>query len=510
MLQNSPSVRRPGRDLLPGFVIAIHLGHAALSAWFGYLSPDSWTYLRLARSLYGHGYPSLDHVYFAVFPFGYPLLLALASPGLDIVHTMIVSKFVNAFLWISIFFLLKRLGAPALVAAALVVTPFVFQISAMTWSENLMIFAMVLTLAGIDALQREKRPWPVRQALLLLGGLLVGISSRYMFGFVIGAYIVAYGIAYRRKMRHETLIVLIATELIFALYLAINLRLSGYTTGMARMPNTDGISYLSFTFARANYLAIFAAVLPFSFVALIAGKEWRLSPLSLTAGLIGFAYVGIVAVLRLRSQFDPFDIRLLGPGWFLIAVAIALAAHEGVERGMRRLATAALVALALWSGYAVHSADAIDLAAAHQLWTSPVAAFRDYADAFDAGEDTEAVISIETPSPRATIAGDDKLYYGELDVITPGSAPFLPRETLDGFTTRLRSSEIDIAHCAIDFSRFASEDDLSDVLDDDYRVSFVRSERRFDPELADRFQRIFHAKTLVPCTAFLDAEKSVR
>jgi hypothetical protein len=510
MLPHSPSDRHTSRDLLPGFVIAVHLGHAALSAWFGYLSPDSWTYLRLARNLYAQGYPGLDHAYFAVFPFGYPLLLALTSPGLDLVHTMIASKFVNAALWISIFFLLKRLRTPALVATALVVTPFVFQIGAMTWSENLMIFAMVLTLAGIDALQREKRPWPVRPALLLLGALLVGLSSRYMFGFVIGAYIVAYAIAYRREMRRETLIVLIAAELIFALYLAINLRLSGYMTGMARMPNTDGISYLAFTFARANYQAILAAILPFSFVALMAAREWRLSPLSLMAGLVGIAYVGIIAMLRLRSQFDPFDIRLLGPGWFLVAAAIALAAHGSAERGMRRLAAAALAVLALWSGYAAHGADAIDLATAHQLGTSPVAAFRDYAGAFDAGEETEAVISVGTPSPRATIAGDDRLYYGDLDVLAPGSAPFLPRETLDAFTSRLRSSEIDVAHCVIDFSRFASEDDLSEVLDDDYRVNFGRWERRFDPELTDRFRRIFRAKALVPCAAFMDTEKNVR
>jgi hypothetical protein len=46
----------------------------------GYLTPDSWRYLRLARGLYVSGYPSLAYpslgeaFYDAHFPFGYPLL----------------------------------------------------------------------------------------------------------------------------------------------------------------------------------------------------------------------------------------------------------------------------------------------------------------------------------------------------------------------------------------------------------------------------------------------------
>ncbi len=485
-------------------VVVVHLSNAAISAWFGYLSPDSWTYLRLAKGFQTNFYPSLDHNYFAVFPFGYPLLLAVASPGLDLVHTAIVSKFLNALLWISTYVFLRRLRIPALVAAALVITPFALFIAAMSWSENLMIFALVLTLASIDALQSENER-PAHAIALLAAALITGISSRYAFGFIAGTFLAAYIGTFRMRARRDVILTLILSGAFFVLYLAINAWLTGHATGMDRGPSTAPLSYLGFTFASANLQLIFSAMLPFAFVALIATRDWRAPPLALMTGLVGIAYVAIITVLRLRNQFDPFDERLLGPGWLLLAIAIALTAQESADLARRRIGATALILLALWSTYAAHGSDAVDLINSGQMRTSLAAAIENYTTAFTPDDDdAEAVITVATPPPRPTVHGDNRLYYGDLDVFEPLSAPLSPRETLDAFTKRVRSSKINLTHCAVDFSHFASDEDLSEVLDEVYPSGLMAEEPVFDRTLAERFHRMFRARALVPCASFLD------
>lgn len=485
-------------------VVIVHVANAAISSWFGYLSPDSWAYLRLAKGFQAHLYPTLDHGYFAVFPFGYPFLLALTSPGLDLVHTAIASKFVNAPLWISTYLFLRRLRIPALLAAALVITPFSLTISAMTWSENLMIFALVLTLAGVDAMHRAEEH-PTRAWLLLATALVIGISSRYVFGFVAASFLVAYLIAFRARARRDVVLILLLSGVLFALYLGVNTWLTGHSTGMDRGPSTDPLGYQAFTFASANMQLVFWAMLPFAFVALIATRDWQPRPLALMTGLVGMAYIAIIAILRLRNHFDPFDQRLLGPGWLMLAIAIALTARENTGVTRQRIAAAALLLMGLWATYSAHGEDAIDLANRGQLRTSLVATMKSYAQAFTPGDDdAEAVITVETPWPRPTVHGDNRLYYGDLDVFEPLSAPLSPRETFDAFSTRVRSSKIDLTHCVVDFSHFASDDELSDVLDDVYPTSLTTEQASFDRILAERFHRIFRARSVVPCASFLD------
>jgi hypothetical protein len=41
-------VARRDAALIAALVVAVHLANAILAGWIGYLSPDSWDYLRLA------------------------------------------------------------------------------------------------------------------------------------------------------------------------------------------------------------------------------------------------------------------------------------------------------------------------------------------------------------------------------------------------------------------------------------------------------------------------------
>jgi hypothetical protein len=108
------------------------------------------------------------------------------------------------------------------------------------------------------------------------------------------------------------------------------------------------------------------------------------------------------------------------------------------------------------------------------------------------------------------VHGDNRLYYGDLDVFEPMSAPLSPRETLEAFANRIRNSKTDLRHCAVDFSHFASEDEMSDILDDVYAASPFRDEPVFDPAVAERFHSTFSPRSLVPCSVFLDETSAPR
>lgn len=481
-------------------VVAAHLVNAALASWIGYLTPDSWTYLRLAKNLWTSGYPALDHAYYAVFPPGYPALLALASPGTSLVATIAISKFVNAALWIAIYAFIRRLRVAPLLAAVLVVNPFAFWIGSFTWSENLMLLAFAMTVAAIDGVMRRDGR---RDALLLLGALIVGLSSRYAFGLSLVALLAAYLVAWRRDARRPILLAIGAAGALFLLHLALNRHLTGYATGMPRLPSTESLSFLGYTFLAANFRSIGVVLLPFAFLAFLLVRTLSARPLALMTGLVGLGYIGIIAVLRFRSLFDPFDERLIGPGWFLIALAIALATEECFADGRRRLASVALVAVALWSIYSVHREAAVDLAETGELGTSPWAAIEKYRHAFSAPDGITAIVNAETPAPRETISPDNQLYYGDRQVFTPATAPFLRQETLAQFLARLRAADLDRDECTVDFSHIDSEEDLSDIVDAEYRSGFASMAPDLDPAIADKFHDAFRADALVPCDEFV-------
>ena len=61
-------------------VTGLLAGFAVLAALFGYISVDSWYYMLLAQALrHGQGC-SLHGEYSAVYPCGYPAVLALTAP----------------------------------------------------------------------------------------------------------------------------------------------------------------------------------------------------------------------------------------------------------------------------------------------------------------------------------------------------------------------------------------------------------------------------------------------
>jgi hypothetical protein len=113
---------------------------AALAAAFGFIEPDSWAYLHMAQAVrHGQGC-AMDGEYFAAFPCGYPLAIALTAPSADIANMVTSSKVTNFLLLATSFLLLaKEIRIP--VATFVIFNPVTFHLYYWTLSENLFLFA---------------------------------------------------------------------------------------------------------------------------------------------------------------------------------------------------------------------------------------------------------------------------------------------------------------------------------------------------------------------------------
>ena len=77
---------------------------AIIAALHGYISPDSWNYIELTSSISSKTFCQIDGSYSAVWPCGYPFVLAITTFTQNQITILILSKFVNSFmLFISYF-----------------------------------------------------------------------------------------------------------------------------------------------------------------------------------------------------------------------------------------------------------------------------------------------------------------------------------------------------------------------------------------------------------------------
>ncbi|WP_445679206.1 hypothetical protein [Radicibacter daui] len=304
----------------------------SISAWAGYLSPDSEGYILLARTLFAHGYPGLQGHYDAVWPPGYPALIGL--PTLAHSHSAIFysSKVVNALLWLGCACVLLRRYPGRLLPVFLLVSPFALHIASYTWSENLFVLALVLTvhlqLGGLE------QP---RSRLALLCALVAGISSRYAFGLLMPALYVCRGLVGGRAVWRRQLPVFVIAAGLFLAYLALNRTLTGFVSGSARSPATESAATLLAAFVRANFASILQCLLPLIVVLLLGRVRLGWSRAASFLVLSGASYIALIAVLRAHSAFDIYSVRLLGPGWFLIGMALLEATRDEPVRLPGRL-----------------------------------------------------------------------------------------------------------------------------------------------------------------------------
>ena len=325
----------------------------------GYISPDSSNYLRLAeRMVSGHGLfiPSngrqgLDESWFSWWPVGYPALIAFVAWGLG-VSTFLASKILNVLLLNSAVFLMYRaLGREGLIAAGILLTAGTLTNYTYTWSEAPFLTALIILCLYLGGIVTGRYTVTVSVSFALVGLLIAPFLFRYIGLFAVAPASLVSIYIYTKGRRREAMLAfgasLLATTACF-LYLANNIYLTGFLTGLDRIPAPETSSELlwqltlsvgrEFVFILHDWIPgdfkqdvtvvvwfiISIAIFVFSF-----GKGQRKSTLMASKYvyifiLIGVLYLGAIVCARWTIHADEFSSRLLDPGFALIFIGFVI------------------------------------------------------------------------------------------------------------------------------------------------------------------------------------------
>ena len=499
---------------------AVLLLTGVLAVLFGYISHDSWYYIFLAQGLrHGVGCVSGGE-YMAIYPCGYPAILALTAPSVSLPSLMISSKVANLLLLAGSFALVWKASGRLLVATLMAVNPVTLNIAMYTWSENLLLFCTCGVFCALSALSdNHRRVWPY----VLLGGMLaLGCFARYFFGpYAFLLFLCAFA-AFGRWTALRALLLFVVAGAVYLGYMAFNKHLTGFGTGMPRTPAPEspwfllrqfiaafGSNGLGIAVTSALYLGLARSRLSF-------GRREMAPPVKFVL-LAGLGFLALALALRLRTQFDPFDTRTIGYGIVFLAAGLAgwLAAprDERTFHPVLALAACGLVAAIFADGWNIpedihdmfDGGYAIPALALSQLRRQgPHYETIVYFDLPDVGDDVGAVDNVED------------LYYGDdTSLVNPSGWPD-GYDTAKSFLKKLDDEDSD--SCAFDFTAFASVQDFKTFLDQTYTLDHrfwpargqpARVEKRiYDPGLEDYLLKIARPGQMVPCRTILDLPAS--
>jgi hypothetical protein len=319
-----------------------------------YISPDSWHYLQVAQNIYsGKGalmpknYPSADSedlIFCAVWPLGYPFLIALTAMS-GVFSLFWAAKLVNFIALAVVFGFLRRLDPQNAFFLALVFCAYpLLEVYSYTWSEG-MFLAILLIFSRYTYLLRLREPtnYAIYWAIFFcLSALFLLRYAGLIFLIMVGGMAVFFYIYQQKKKSFYLSLVLIANSLLISLYLFNNYWQTGYLTGGVRVvlgleSNLEFWGY----FGRSIFNLFFViyywhtnaddwAILIFCLTALVQIiclfpimirssliiKELRNQPtLSFGVWLLGIAiyYILMILLLRFWMPFDKFDYRIMSP-----------------------------------------------------------------------------------------------------------------------------------------------------------------------------------------------------
>lgn len=451
--------------------IAIILGvSTALAITFGYISPDSWYYILLADALrHGQGC-SLHREYLAVYPCGYPTVLALTAPVANPAAFIVSSKIANLLMLCGSFAMIYKASRNILLATAVIINPVTLLIGMYTWSENLELFCLCGVLYGVSRLHESREKW----LYVLLGGFLVaGCFARYFFGpFAFLLFLCSWR-AYGRATAWRVFPCFAVAGAVYVAYQGLNILITGYATGMPRVAAPESLYLIVSQFIAAftgNALWIAGALalligLGFWQVRLTrAPAEPRDHAASQFVLLAGLAFLVLAFTLRARTLFDSYDTRTIGLG---IVLAFAGLAGRYVRlKQPDKWPVAPLIAAGLFSAlYADGTSlpvSLIDLLRGGDYHFAPLAL-----DTLQRqGPPIDTVVFFGLPPARKNIGNVDtiwEIHYGrDILSISPMTGPDDPPEAAPAFIKRVAQHAA--RRCIFDFTPFASMDDFKDYV----------------------------------------------
>jgi len=319
---------------------------------YGYLTPDSNNYLRLAKSIaQGNGlyvltpdFESSDQPkFFATWPIGYPALVAIFHliTGIKIFWA---SKILNILIAGVMLWLMWRVfGNKAWLYGSLLATASFIELFSYTFSEipfMLSLFGFPLILYHYFSPDFHNSS---RNAISLGFLILTLFIFRYIGAFsliVAGIYFLWYWY-HHKKLDWQLLMVLFSTSALMGLYLWNNYLETGAITGYARPEALQSRFEQVYQLVRSVlYELCFPLTKKFAWLSLVITGivsqillfllfnkpkvQFNLKRSELNAWpyflVSGFVYLVCLVVLRLNFIFDDFNFRLLAPATLLLGI----------------------------------------------------------------------------------------------------------------------------------------------------------------------------------------------
>ena len=345
----------------------------AFSSTDGFINPDSAEYLRASeRLLSGYGFfvpgtgrlGEAEDVLFAVWPVGYPSLIAIVSlvSGLS---TFAASKVLNSILiTIAIVALYKKFNRKGLIAASILLTAGTLKIYTMTWAEAAFITSLIILIIYIVNIFENKIKLNFFECLFLLILASLPFFFRYIGLFVMAPLVFFCFYLHFLNRSSDAIklaLITILASLICIVYLYTNLQYTGHKTGMLRIPAPESYStwFRVLATAIAHEFILFAPNWSpdFAWIPEFAKKGntiiylWCVSVFWLVVTFISFSmlvrelkhhkiilpnfassifllfgliYIFALCYARWTVHFNLFFYRSLDPGFSLIFIGIIL------------------------------------------------------------------------------------------------------------------------------------------------------------------------------------------
>jgi hypothetical protein len=337
-----------------------------------YISPDSSHYLRAAQVILngdGFGYlglPELSENHFALWPIGYPLLIAFVAYGFGL-EIYLASKLVSVIILILLIITLRKIFKQYIIFLIPIVLNNGFLIIFLySWSEQMFILiSLWITLIIVKILKSKELFLFDFASLIILTSFL--FLSRYIgvyiyFVIVLGFIYLLFGIREKRPLNFSKLILMFFSALVsgvfILLYLQNNILNSEYATGYIRLPAYENPLQLLIMIVRSFSTEVLNLFIVFDFISgfrvlfaiifaltiylissrrklNIINKSYLTIKSHLTAFMFneknlksiflllsGLFYYASITMLRLLSHFDQLNPRLLFPGTLLIYLGI--------------------------------------------------------------------------------------------------------------------------------------------------------------------------------------------
>lgn len=491
----------------------------------GFVSPDSWNYLRLAESLSSGLGCSVQGEYFAVFPCGYPALISFTSwvTGLEFFYA---SKLINIFLLLLSGLFIFLGSRSAVLSFLMVVNPITLAIGHYTWSENLFLFSVSLIFYAVTKASNGDRHRAI--AVPIMMGLIAGVFSRYFFGpYAFLMFLVVWWV-YGTGVARKVFPYFAFAGLLFVSYYAFNKYSTGHGSGMPRIQAPESLLFLIASFSMYSLkqvIVYFVTVFPvvfyfFWFVFYKRKVDFGLSKTLFSRGeetgrplivfiLFGVVYLALAFLMRALSQYDLYGYRTVGYGFVFIFSGLLAFLFNSYRCSLGRFAWVCFlgtaVASVLLSQRGFYLGWLSDSRGADYEYH-----YEDAVAQYYSGIDVEGiVIPFSLPGVKWSVASNPDVFYGDsVTVVRPpiATAPYWEKETFEELEKRMMKLG---GACYFDFTRVPDVSSLEKGLNSKFpvglnfdgsifNVSTVK-ESRYHPSVIEGIRSRFAPGELVDC-----------